>query len=76
MNSDLPVMLPRRGLRRTAAAVYVGVGPSKFDEMVKDGRMPRPKHIDGCVIWDIRQLDLAFDALTDSKSEEDTWAGV
>ena len=32
--------LPKRGLSRAEAAHYVGVGTSKFDEMVKDGRMP------------------------------------
>jgi len=25
--------------------------------------MPKPVRIDGCVIWDLRQLDLAFDVL-------------
>lgn len=41
----------------------VGVSPSKFDELVKDGRMCPPRRIDGRVIWDIRQLDEAFDCL-------------
>jgi predicted DNA-binding transcriptional regulator AlpA len=54
---------PRRGLRRVEAAIYVGVSATKFDEMVKDGRMPRPKRIDGVVVWDQRRLDLAFEAL-------------
>lgn len=43
--------------------MYVGVGTSKFDEMRKDGRMPAPRLIDGRRVWDIRELDLAFDAL-------------
>lgn len=34
-----------RGLSRVRAALYVGVSPSLFDPMVKDGRMPRPKRI-------------------------------
>lgn len=73
---DLPP-LPRRGLRRIAAAAYVGVGATKFDEMVSDGRMPQPKRVDGCVIWDVRALDLAFDALPDNANAEvDTWEGV
>jgi predicted DNA-binding transcriptional regulator AlpA len=55
--------LPRRGLRRAEAALYVGVSPSKFDELIKDGRMPKPKRLDSCVIWDVRELDLAFDAI-------------
>jgi hypothetical protein len=33
---------------------------TKFDELVADGRMPKPKRVDGCVIWDRVQLDAAF----------------
>ena len=54
---------PRRGLRRVEAAIYVGISATKFDEMVKDGRMPRPKRIDGTTVWDQRRLDLAFEGL-------------
>lgn len=56
---------PRRGLRREDAAGYVGIGPSKFDMLVDDGRMPKPFRIDGCVVWDVRKLDMAFDALSE-----------
>jgi predicted DNA-binding transcriptional regulator AlpA len=59
-----PGSLPR-GLRRPEAAAYVGLGETKFDELVKDGRMPRPKRVDGRVVWDRRALDAAFDALPD-----------
>lgn len=59
------LVLPRRGLRREDAAAYVGVSPTKFDALVEDGRMPKPFRIDGCVLWDIRRLDLAFDALSE-----------
>jgi len=55
--------VPRRGLRREEAATYIGVSPSKFDELVGKRAMPKPKRVDGCVIWDIRKLDLAFDDL-------------
>jgi predicted DNA-binding transcriptional regulator AlpA len=54
---------PRRGLSRVEAAMYVGVGTTKFDEMTADGRMPKPRRIDGRKIWDLRALDMAFDAL-------------
>lgn len=57
------VTQPRRGLRRVEAAIYVGISPTKFDEMVKNGRMPRPLRIDGAAVWDQRRIDLAFDAL-------------
>lgn len=61
--SALPLSLAPRGLSRVAAAEYIGVSPSKFDQMVTDGRMPGPKRIDGRVVWDVRQLDEAFDQL-------------
>ena len=59
----LPPNLPPRGLSREAAAKYVGVSPVKFDEMVKDRRMPKPKRVDARNVWDVRELDLAFTAL-------------
>jgi predicted DNA-binding transcriptional regulator AlpA len=62
-----PQLCPR-GLRRAAAAAYIGTGCSKFDELVADGRMPKPKHVDGCVIWDRYELDQSFDALGNSES--------
>lgn len=54
--------------------MYVGVGSTKFDEMVQDGRMPKPKRIDGRKLWDVRSLDLAFDALPDDDSGGGSWA--
>ncbi len=67
----LPASLPPRGLARVQAAAYVGISPSKFDEMVSDGRMPRPKRIDGRTVWDRRRLDEAFDALPDGSGATD-----
>jgi hypothetical protein len=43
--------------------MYLGISPSKFDELVKDGRMPRPRTIDSRKLWDIYELDMAFDEL-------------
>jgi hypothetical protein len=45
------------------------VSPSKFDELVHDNRMPKPLRVDGCVLWDMRALDSAFDALSDDPTE-------
>ncbi|PZU83953.1 MAG: hypothetical protein DI527_23385 [Chelatococcus sp.] len=59
----LPISLPPRGLSRTQAAAYVGVSATLFDEMVRDGRMPRAKQVNARTIWDLKRLDLAFDAL-------------
>ena len=43
--------------------MYTGVSPGKIDQMLTDGRMPVPRCIDGRKVWDIRDLDLAFDTL-------------
>ena len=59
------VLVPLRGLSRVLSATYVGVSPSLFDEMVKDGRMPSPKRINSRTVWDRRRLDEAFDSLPD-----------
>jgi len=55
--------VPRRGLSRTEAAIYLGISASKFDELVKEGRMPRPRIVDGRKVWDVYELDMAFDEL-------------
>jgi predicted DNA-binding transcriptional regulator AlpA len=59
----LPTSLPPRGLSRAQSAAYIGVSPTLFDEMVEDGRMPRPVRINARVLWDRLQLDEAFAAL-------------
>jgi predicted DNA-binding transcriptional regulator AlpA len=60
------IITPRRGLSRIEAARYIGIGPTKFDEMIQDGRMPKPFRIDGRVIWDLHDLDVALDKLKEA----------
>ena len=71
--SRLPLSLAPRGLSRAQAAEYIGVGQTKFDEMVGDGRMPRPKRIDGHLVWDRLKLDEAFDVLDDDARQKNEW---
>src|SRR5262245_10304073 len=52
-----------RGLSRDEAARYVGVGPTKFDEMVSQHLLPGPKRIGRRTVWDRVALDIAFSAL-------------
>lgn len=66
--ADQPIALPRRGLSVIDAATYVGVSRSKFLELVSDGRMPGPLRLDRRRIWDIRELDAAFDNLRDQEA--------
>ncbi len=71
-----PIAPPtRRGLSRVEAAGYIGVSPTTFDKMVLAGEMPAPKRVGSRKIWDVRALDLAFEALPgeDSAPETNDW---
>jgi len=73
-----------RGLRREAAADWVGMSPTKFDELVRLGLMPRGKLVRGCRVWDRYLLDIAFENLPDDdeaaapvpRSAAEAWSGV
>jgi hypothetical protein len=52
-----------RGLSRDDAAEYVGIGTTLFDRLVKTGRMPEGKKVEGRIIWDLHQIDKAMDNL-------------
>lgn len=71
-SNPLPAGVLPRGLSRPEAAAYVGIGPTKFDVLVADGRMPPPKRIDGRVVWDRHALDEAFAALPDDDRSEES----
>lgn len=62
-SDSLPLSLPPLGLGREVAAQMLGISAVKFDELVKDGRMPKPKRIDARRVWDRREIELAFSAL-------------
>lgn len=71
----LPRSLPPIGLSRETAAAFIDVSPSKFDEMVKDGRMPKPKHIDSRRVWSRTAVEKKFAALPgDEDDQDDEWA--
>jgi predicted DNA-binding transcriptional regulator AlpA len=76
----LPPMLAPRLICREAAAAYVCVSPNTFDQMVKDGRMPRPRLLGGKRrAWDVRALDAAIDSLPvqdDDAGTDETWGDV
>jgi predicted DNA-binding transcriptional regulator AlpA len=61
-------------LSREGAANYIGVSASLFDGMVRDGRMPRPKRINSRTVWDVREVDSAFDRLPGGSADAaDDW---
>jgi predicted DNA-binding transcriptional regulator AlpA len=73
----LPPSLPPRGLSRAQAAAYIGISPTLFDEMIADGRMPRPLRINARTVWDRVKLDDAFAALSDEeRNGDDPWDKV
>jgi predicted DNA-binding transcriptional regulator AlpA len=69
------IQIQPRGLSRTQAAAYVGISSTLFDELVKDGRMPKPKQINTRVLWDLFDLNEAFDALP-NQLERNPWDDV
>lgn len=48
---------------REAAAALIGVSAGFFDKLVKDGRMPPPRNIDGRVLWDSDEVRAALRAI-------------
>jgi predicted DNA-binding transcriptional regulator AlpA len=76
----LPPSLAPRLIGREAAAAYVCVSPTTFDELVSEGRMPRPRLLGKRRrAWDVRALDLAIDQLPvdgDDVGIDETWSDV
>lgn len=66
---DQDLAYPPRGLRRDAAARYVGVGTTKFDEWVERRLLPKGKLVDGIRLWDRWALDDAFPNLPDAEED-------
>lgn len=58
---DLDLM--PRGLSRSDAARYIGVGVTLFDDLVARGLMPRPRSANSRRVWDRYEIDAAFDDL-------------
>ena len=66
--------VPRRGLSRTEAAMYLGLSPSKFDELRKANRIAPPKVLDGRLIFTVERLDEFLDSLPDeNRLDNDDW---
>jgi excisionase family DNA binding protein len=53
---------PPRALRADDAANYLGMSRSKFLDLVADGILPKPRRGHGLVLWDRRELDVAFES--------------
>jgi excisionase family DNA binding protein len=67
--SALPPSCPPRLLSKPAAAEYLAISLSKFEDLVRAGDMPGPKRIGSRVAWDRHALDRAVDAMSDNDDE-------
>jgi len=67
-----------RGLRRVAAAAYLGISPSHFDKQRAVGAIPPPRKMLGVVLWDRNDLDRLFDetAAEPQNDNVNEWDGV
>lgn len=73
----LPPTLAPRLVPRDAAAAYVCVSPTTFDQMVGDGRMPRPKRLSvRRIAWDVRAVDAAVDGLPETTAPDYSWSDI
>jgi excisionase family DNA binding protein len=62
----------RIGLSRAEAAEYVGVGVTLFDQMVADGRLPKPKLANSRKIWHRERLAEAFAELPEEGQDQES----
>jgi hypothetical protein len=78
--TSLQFSLVPRLLDRVDSARYVCVSPNTFDEMVENGRMPKPKMpTERRRAWDIWELNKAVDALPkcgDDSRDDSSWDDV
>jgi predicted DNA-binding transcriptional regulator AlpA len=74
--SPRDLSLPRFALRRDEAAASLGVSATKFDEWVKDGRMPKGIKIDGVVLWCVQGVREAWERMRDGDQAKNPFDGV
>lgn len=66
--------IPRRGLSRVEAAQYLGISPSKFDELRHSGQIGPAKIIGSRLLFDVYLLDEFFDGLpTEGNNDDGDW---
>jgi hypothetical protein len=78
--TNLPASLAPLGVPLVLAAEYLSLSPTKFQQLVDDGRMPKPKRIDGRLVYDLEEVRLAFKALPTVDDQEpvnkNTWEDI
>jgi hypothetical protein len=69
-----PALVSGRSSGAVEAAAYIGISPSKFDELRKANRVAPPKLLDGRLIFTTERLDEFLDALPDeNQTDNDDW---
>jgi hypothetical protein len=76
MPSPRDLSLPRFALRREEAAASLAVSPTKFNEWVDDGRMPKGRKIDGVVLWCVQEIREAWERMKDGDGAKNPFDGV
>ncbi len=69
MSKSIHRPIERLAYRREEAAAVVGVSPTKFDDWVARGLMPKPIKCDGCSLFDARQLGAAWQAIRENAED-------
>lgn len=57
---NLPPGIVPFAVSRQAAAALIGISASFFDKLVRDGRMPQPRDLEGRVLWDSEEVRAAW----------------
>lgn len=70
MPNELRSQINARGLRADSAATYLGMGKTKFLELVQNGTIPGAIDIGGIKIWDRLDLDAVIDAAKEDTPSE------
>jgi predicted DNA-binding transcriptional regulator AlpA len=61
INTQMGVLtLQRIGLSRQESATFIGIGVTKFDELVSAGIMPQPRKFGSRKIWVRAELEIAL----------------
>jgi len=63
------------GLPEPEAAAAIGISQRKFRDLVADKRIPRPRRIDGRLVWDVDELHAAFKEFPHDGPDEHLPAG-
>jgi hypothetical protein len=71
--NSLPAGMVPRGLWREQSVGHWGHQRNEVRRDGADGRAPKPKKFEGRRVWDVRQLDRAFDKLDGDDDPENPW---